>query len=136
MELLKNDETAQIKGVVRIMYEVGRTFSQIRSQTSFKDRMDSIKMYQDCLPMRIASFHFCHNEPKLHAGLRMFLGLATKENRVRFRVHYGKQARKYCELNLQAMRADECMPVYAYECPYTENVRCCPYGLFPCRRSR
>ena len=131
MELLKNDETAQIKGVVRIMYEVGRTFSQIRSQTSFKDRMDSIKMYQDCLPMRIASLHFCHNEPKLHAGLRMFLGLATKENRVRFRVHYGKQVRSI------AMRADECyMPMYAYECPHTENVQYCPYGLFPRRRSR
>ena len=90
MDLLQNDESTQIKGIVRIMYEVGRTFSQMRSQTSFKDRVDSIKMYQECLPLRLASFHFCHNEPTLQGGLALFLRLAHTENRIRFRVHYGK----------------------------------------------
>lgn len=90
MDLIQNDEVTQVKGIVRIMYEVGRTFAQIRSQGSFKDRLDSIRMYQECLPVRVASLHFCMKEATVSAVVNLFLKLTNKENRIRSRVHFGK----------------------------------------------
>ena len=90
MDLIQNDEVTQVKGIVRIMYEVGRTFAQIRSQGSFKDRIDSIRMYQECLPIRVASLHFCMKEATVSAVVNLFLKLTNKEMRIRSRVHFGK----------------------------------------------
>ena len=82
------DEMVQIRGMVMVSYEVDRTFVQIQEH-SLKDRVSSIPMYRDALPIRIASFHYCYNDPAVKALVSLFHRFANKQSRIRFRYHFG-----------------------------------------------
>ena len=82
------DEEVQIRGMVMVSYEVDRTFLQIQEH-SLKDRVSSIPMYRDALPIRIASFHYCYNDPGVKAMVTVFHRFANKQSRIRFRYHFG-----------------------------------------------
>ena len=84
------DESVQIRGIVLVSYEVDRNFSQVQNH-SLKDRLSSIPMYQEALPIRIASMHHCFNNPTINAVIKLFSRMYDKGTRMRFRFHSGKK---------------------------------------------
>lgn len=82
------DESVQIRGIVLVPYEVDRNFSQVQNH-SLKDRLSSIPMYQEALPIRIASMHHCFNNPTINTVIKLFSRMYDKGTRMRFRFHSG-----------------------------------------------
>ena len=46
--------------------------------------------FRQCLPVHLASHHFCYNDPRSYAGGTRTVLLMTRVQRARFRRHYGK----------------------------------------------
>ena len=83
------DEDVQIRGIVLVSYEVDRNFNQVQSH-ALRDRLSSIPMYQEAIPLRIASMHYCFNNPTINAVISLFGRMYDKQTRMRFRFHSGK----------------------------------------------
>jgi hypothetical protein len=86
MSNLINDEEAQRKGLVLIIYNVG-TF---RMDEIDSDLMTHGVNYSASLPMRCVAVHYCFNDPRLLPVSSLFKLFLTKNARLRFRVHSGK----------------------------------------------
>ena len=83
------DDDVQIRGIVLVSYEVDRDYNQVQSH-SLKDRLSSIPMYQEALPIRIASMHYCFNNPTINSVIQLFSRMYDKQTKRRFRFHSGK----------------------------------------------
>ena len=63
---LLQDESVQIRGVTFVVYDVDNTYQQIE-KLSLKDRVAAIPMYTEAIPVRVASCHYCFNEPSFRS---------------------------------------------------------------------
>ena len=70
-----------------VVYEVGINPGEVKFR---KERMSSIPVYRDCVPMLITSVHYCYSDSRMQALVNLFFGIADKNLRIRFRGHCGK----------------------------------------------
>ena len=83
--LLEDVET-QKRGVVNVFYNVdlGQT-----EQSYFDVWTRAKRIIDDSLPYRSKATHYCYNNPLLHPALSLLQMIMGKENRIRFKTHYG-----------------------------------------------
>ena len=58
MTIIQNDVDVQKRGIVFVLYEVGRTLAQVRTQ--WKKRMGGVPLWRDGIPMKLVCTHFCY----------------------------------------------------------------------------
>ena len=81
------DEEAQKKGIVTIFY----TVDVEAMEPLYFEVLSKVRHYlNDCLPYRNAAVHYCYNNPAVRPALNMLQIIAGKQNRLRFRTHYGE----------------------------------------------
>jgi hypothetical protein len=87
MSAIDGDEEAQKNGLVNIYYSVdlGTT------EPLYIDLIRRIRIINDSLPYRNAATHYCYNNPALRPAINIILLVAGRDNRVRFRSHFGEQ---------------------------------------------
>lgn len=83
MQALRSEMT-QLKGVVSIMYYVGR----------FKDRSNGAGFMEHtkfalAVPKHCAAIHICYDDPSQYMILKAGLSIVNAKFRARVRVHYG-----------------------------------------------
>ena len=81
------DVEVQRRGFVNVMYNLDID----KYEAFYVDVLRRIKrIINDSLPYRNVSHHYCLNDPKFVPALSLLQLVAGKENRVRFRTHFGK----------------------------------------------
>jgi hypothetical protein len=88
---LEEEEEAQIRGVVDIVYSVGMadmesTFSQMMTEGA--------QMLND-LPYRIVGLHCCYDDSRLRPALTLIQMVYARQTRLRFRTHFGTCVRSF-----------------------------------------
>jgi len=84
---MRQDEQAQKKGFVKIVYNVG---------VSGAPSIDRELMFHgapiifEALPFRMAAMHFCYDKPIMRPALAAVQHVIGRSGRVRFRAHCGK----------------------------------------------
>jgi hypothetical protein len=82
------DVKAQKKGFVSIFYNCGGLGG---AEKLYFDVISKIKtMINDSLPYRNRAAHYCYDNPRILPALSLLQLFMGKENRIRFRSHYGK----------------------------------------------
>ena len=87
MSALQTDVNSQKRGFVVILYEVGRTFNQVKNQ--WKKRLSGFPLWQEGIPMRQTCVHFCYNDSTVRAVISVLNKFQDRSTRVRFRDHCG-----------------------------------------------
>ena len=77
------DEEAQKRGVVGIMYKIGASASDDGQLLWRLARLRRI------IPINFKAFHVCHNHKLLGNMPSLILSAMGKDGRLRFRAHYG-----------------------------------------------
>jgi hypothetical protein len=79
------DEDAQKNGIVNIYYCVGD--SATNPQTF--EVLQHARILDDSLPYRSNATHFCYDSAALRPALTLLQLVSGKDDRVRFRTHFG-----------------------------------------------
>jgi hypothetical protein len=80
------DEEAQKNGLVCVYYSI-----DLHSvEPLYLDLIRRIRILNDSLPYRNVAIHYCYNNPTIRPAMHLLQLVAGKENRVRFRTHFGK----------------------------------------------
>ena len=87
MTIIQNDVDVQKRGIVFVLYEVGRTLAQVRTQ--WKKRMGGVPLWRDGIPMKLVCTHFCYTDYMINALINVLHRFQGQKLRVRFRDHYG-----------------------------------------------
>ena len=87
MTTIQNDVEVQKRGLIFVLYEVGRTLSQAKEQ--WKKRMSGVPLYRDGIPMKVMCTHFCYSDHNINKLINVILFFSGHKLRVRFRDHYG-----------------------------------------------
>ena len=87
MAILEDDDDTQRKGIVFVLFNVvGPDFE---FGPKYRKAIWRGAHLVQCLPMRPAAAHFCHDDPRLQTFLSLLLLSLGPEYRRRFRVHNG-----------------------------------------------
>ena len=86
MKALESDESAQIKGFIKINYHVGCR----KIDPKFFDAYRHRRMHSDALPHRVVAAHFCYDVSELQPMALFMQNIISKDHRLRFRTHYGE----------------------------------------------
>lgn len=73
------------KGMVTILYNVGLE----SSGKSYTDILMRAALIKNSLPYRSVATHYCFNNEKIRAAMSLMQLVVGKDNRVRFRGHFG-----------------------------------------------
>ena len=87
MAVSEDREASIAGGMVSVFYYTGMRMDQRHPEASQIYR--NAYLVRDGLPVRIASSHFCLDDPALHAILKLSCAVGGKEFRLRFRYHFG-----------------------------------------------
>jgi hypothetical protein len=79
------DEEAQIRGLVDIIYCVGMA----GMESNFSQLMTEGGHILNDLPFRIVGLHFCYNDIRLKPALSLIQMICARQTRLRFRTHFG-----------------------------------------------
>ena len=86
MSALEGDEKLQKMGIIAISYGVGS-----RSMDAGNiERLRNIRVKGDALPVRFSGAHYCYDNPQLRPIALLMQHAIGRENRLRFRPHFGK----------------------------------------------
>lgn len=82
---MMEEEDVQKRGVVCVFYHIDDDFQ--------KDRNMVLKCAKvlNAIPIKIASFHVCHDEPRLRPLVFLAMMVLGSYQRVRYRSHFGKE---------------------------------------------
>jgi hypothetical protein len=81
---LENENT-QKKGIVTVFYNVDTT----AAESLYLDLVRRMRVVDDSLPYRNVAVHYCYNNPGMRPALNLLQLVAGKDNRLRFRTHFG-----------------------------------------------
>ena len=103
MRAIEGNEDAQKKGIVVVVYDVGRQGmdDQIRSVT--QQSGDFIRSS----PMRIVGYHYCYDRPQLRPLFVLAQQFLERSMRLRFREHCGTYVRT-CRYIVRCVYIDAC----------------------------
>ena len=117
MSTAQDDEIAQKRGMVIIVYSVGR---KLKQSTYLKDQLSSMPMFFDSVPYKVACNHFCYDSPTLHTVLSWLIRLTPHEKRLRVKSHFGTFAKS-------RNRSCQSWNLLTWTCPRSRIIfRCLP----------
>ena len=85
MSVLEDDESAQKKGLVTITYYVGCP----SVDKKLLGALQHMHVIDDAVPLRTVGMHLCYDIPQLRPVALVTQRVIGRNNRLRFRAHYG-----------------------------------------------
>ena len=85
MAAIESDEAVQRKGFVTVSYNVGCR----KMDSSFYENLKRVGLLMEAIPSRNCGLHFCYDNPQLRPLALLIQSTVNRENRLRFRTHYG-----------------------------------------------
>ena len=95
-----------------VIYEVEASSAQWSKKFS-KERLASVPMYLEALPMRAASIHYCFNEPSFKTIIQLYKRILNETTRRRFQFHCGGHIE--CQYELLSFGISSPFFLYDYE---------------------
>jgi len=102
LEALVEDEATQKMGAVLIIYNVG--FDVLKDSMLDRQVMSITNKMVESTPIRNSAVHYCYNDTKMLPALAVAQLALGRNNRLRFRTHYGSHTE--CQYSLMTFGID------------------------------